>query len=69
LTEADAKEFLTPVVSARFTIFSDAAMNHWNNSIVPADIPGGAGGGYSAGQAVLNGDIAAIEAYRQGKGW
>jgi len=34
-----------------------------------ADTPSGGGGGYAAGMAVLNGDIAAIEAYRISKGW
>ena len=69
LTEADAKTALTTSVNGRFTTFRDAAVNHWSNVIIPADIPGGGGGAYGAGQTVLNGDIAAIESYRLSKGW
>lgn len=69
LTEADAKTALTASVNTRFTTFDNAAVNHWNNVIIPADVPGGGGGAYAAGQAVLNGDISAIETYRISKGW
>lgn len=69
LTEADAKTALTASVNTRFATFADAAVSHWNNVIIPADTPGGGGGAYAAGQAVLNGDIAAIESYRLSQGW
>lgn len=69
LTEADAKAALTSSVNARFTTFVNAAVNHWENVIEPADQPGMGSGAYAAAQAVLNQDIAAIETYRISKGW
>ena len=69
LTEADAKAALTSSVNARFTTFVNAAGNHWENVLEPADKPGMGSGAYAAAQAVLNQDIADIESYRISKGW
>jgi hypothetical protein len=69
LTEADAKAALTKQVDDRFKQFGTAAINYWNNTIAPADQPGLGGGGYAAGQGVLNGLIANVNAFAAGQGW
>ena len=68
-TKAAATANLTPMVMAAQTNFNNQLLNIWNNTIGPADTPGGGGGGYAAGTAVLAGLIAAVEAYRIANGW
>lgn len=68
-TAVAARAALEPMVTARFTLFADAVIARWNTIITTTDTPGSGGRGYAAGQTVLNGHIAAIQAYRASKGW
>ena len=69
LTEAQARAALLTQVNARFLTHGIAAAIHWNSVIIPADRPGGGGGAYAAGAAVLANDISSIESFRVGQGW
>ncbi len=63
----DPQDELAPLVEARFNRFSRDAVRRWN--AIP-DSPGVAGSiGYDAGQAVLDGLIARVQAYADAKGW
>lgn len=68
-TKAAATATLTPLVTAQQNNFNAQILNVWNNTIIPADVPGGGGGGYAAGVAVLNGIIAAVQAFATANGW
>jgi len=66
LTEAHAIASLTTAVNNRLVTFRNAAWACW--TALPDD-PGTGAGSYAAGQAVLNGLIASVEAYRLSKSW
>jgi hypothetical protein len=68
-TKAAAITALTAQVNTRFNQYKISIVNNWNNVIAPADVPGGGGGGYAAGMAILNGLIASVTAFKVAQGW
>jgi len=66
---AAARTALAPQVTARFNAFTSAVSARWNALITGTDKPGFGGRGYAAGQAELNGRIAAVRAYATAKRW
>ncbi|HEC66215.1 MAG TPA: PKD domain-containing protein [bacterium] len=66
---SEAKPALESLVNNRFNTFKTNITNKWNKEIAPKDKPGAGGGGYAAGQAVLNGIIDQIKKLAKKSRW